>query len=54
MLSGLHTIIYSADATKDRKFLADLGLPSVDAGGGWSIFAVPVFANFRFLIVCKN
>jgi hypothetical protein len=42
MLSGLHTIIYSADADKDRQFLSDLGLNSVDAGGGWPIYAVTV------------
>jgi hypothetical protein len=39
---GMHAIIYSTAAEKDRKFLSDvLGLASVDAGEGWLIFALP-------------
>ena len=42
MISGAHFILYSADADADRRFFRDvLKLPSVDAGGGWLIFALP-------------
>ena len=42
MVSGAHMIIYSKDADADRSFLKDiLGFPSVDAGHGWLIFALP-------------
>lgn len=42
MISGAHVIIYSKDAAADRTFFRDvLGLPSVDAGQGWLIFALP-------------
>ncbi|HEY7484170.1 MAG TPA: VOC family protein [Streptosporangiaceae bacterium] len=42
MITGLHTIVYSTGAEEDRAFLRDvLGLGSVDAGGGWLIFAMP-------------
>jgi catechol 2,3-dioxygenase-like lactoylglutathione lyase family enzyme len=42
MITGLHAIVFSPDADKVRAFFADvLGLPSVDAGGGWLIFAMP-------------
>ena len=42
MLTGAHAIIYSSDAEADRAFLRDvLKLGSVDAGGGWLIFALP-------------
>lgn len=42
MITGVHAIVFSADAEKVRAFFADvLGLPSVDAGGGWLIFALP-------------
>jgi predicted enzyme related to lactoylglutathione lyase len=42
MVTGVHAIIYSNDAEADRAFLADvLGWESVDAGGGWLIFASP-------------
>jgi hypothetical protein len=38
----VHAIHYSDDAAGDRAFFADvLGLPSVDAGDGWLIFALP-------------
>jgi len=39
---GAHLVLYSRDADADRKFLAEVfGLESVDAGGGWLIFALP-------------
>ena len=39
---GAHVVLYSRDAEADRHFLAEtLGLPSVEAGGGWLIFAMP-------------
>jgi catechol 2,3-dioxygenase-like lactoylglutathione lyase family enzyme len=42
VITGLHAIVFSAEAEKVRSFFADvLGLPAVDAGGGWPIFAMP-------------
>jgi predicted enzyme related to lactoylglutathione lyase len=42
MITGMHAIVFSAEAEKVRAFFADvLGLSSVDAGGGWLIFALP-------------
>lgn len=42
MITGAHAIIYSEDAEGIRAFLRDvLDLPSVDAGHGWLIFALP-------------
>ena len=42
MISGAHVVIYSKDAEADRAFFRDvLGFPSVDAGHGWLIFALP-------------
>jgi catechol 2,3-dioxygenase-like lactoylglutathione lyase family enzyme len=42
VITGLHAIVFSADAEKVRGFFRDsLGLTSVDAGGGWLIFAMP-------------
>ena len=42
MINGMHAIVYSPEAEKVRAFFADvLRMPSVDAGGGWLIFALP-------------
>jgi hypothetical protein len=42
VITGMHAIVFSPQAEKVRQFLADvLDLPSVDAGGGWLIFALP-------------
>ena len=42
MIFGAHVIVYSKDAEADRAFFRDvLGFPSVDAGRGWLIFALP-------------
>ena len=42
MLSGAHIVIFSRNAEADRAFVRDvLGLPTIDAGGGWLIFAAP-------------
>jgi catechol 2,3-dioxygenase-like lactoylglutathione lyase family enzyme len=42
VLTGAHVVIYSKDAEADRTFFKDvLGFPSVDAGHGWLIFALP-------------
>jgi catechol 2,3-dioxygenase-like lactoylglutathione lyase family enzyme len=42
VIDGVHAIVYSKDAEADRAFFRDvLGLSSVDAGGGWLIFALP-------------
>jgi hypothetical protein len=42
MIFGAHVILNSTDSDADRAFLRDvLGFSSVDAGGGWLIFALP-------------
>lgn len=42
MINGVHALIYAKDAERVRAFFRDiLGFPSVDAGGGWLIFALP-------------
>ena len=42
MITGTHVLLYSTDAEADRAFFRDvLQLRSVDAGGGWLIFALP-------------
>jgi hypothetical protein len=42
VIFGAHVVLFSADAEADRMFLSEMfGLPSVDAGGGWLILALP-------------
>ena len=42
MINGTHAILYRHDADATRATLAKvLGTRSVDAGGGWLIFALP-------------
>ena len=42
MITGAHFLLYSTDADADRAFFRDaLGLPHIDAGHGWLIFALP-------------
>jgi predicted enzyme related to lactoylglutathione lyase len=42
VITGVHAIVFSPEAEKVSAFFADvLELPSVDAGGGWLIFALP-------------
>jgi predicted enzyme related to lactoylglutathione lyase len=42
MITGVHAIVFSEQAERVRTFFGDvLGLSSVDAGGGWLIFALP-------------
>jgi hypothetical protein len=42
MLIGTHILFYSTKPEADRAFFRDvLGFRSVDAGGGWLIFAMP-------------
>jgi catechol 2,3-dioxygenase-like lactoylglutathione lyase family enzyme len=42
VFTGVHAVVFSQDAELTRAFLRDtLGLDSVDAGGGWLIFALP-------------
>jgi catechol 2,3-dioxygenase-like lactoylglutathione lyase family enzyme len=42
MINAAHTILYARDAEAARAFFTDvLELESVDAGGGWLIFALP-------------
>ena len=42
MISGAHVVVYSKNAEADRAFFSNiLGFPSVDAGHGWLIFALP-------------
>src|SRR5580700_2486292 len=42
MINGAHVVLYTADPEADRAFFRDvLHFPSVDAGHGWLIFALP-------------
>ncbi|MGZ4186115.1 MAG: VOC family protein [Solirubrobacteraceae bacterium] len=42
MITGVHAIVFTKDPPGVRAFFRDvLALPSVDAGGGWPIFALP-------------
>ena len=42
MITGVHALVYADDAPQARAFFRDvLGFPSVDAGDGWLIFALP-------------
>jgi len=42
MITGAHAILYAKKAEATREFFRDvLEMPSVDAGGGWLIFALP-------------
>ena len=42
MIAGVHAVIFTKEAEAVRAFLGDvLGFSSVDAGGGWLIFALP-------------
>jgi hypothetical protein len=41
-ITGLHGLFYTSEAEKLRAMLRDVfGFSSVDAGGGWLIFAMP-------------
>jgi catechol 2,3-dioxygenase-like lactoylglutathione lyase family enzyme len=42
MINAVHSILFARDADAARAFFSDvLELDSVDAGGGWLIFALP-------------
>lgn len=42
MITGAHSIIYSADAAADMEFFKNvLKFPNVDVGRGWLIFGLP-------------
>jgi predicted enzyme related to lactoylglutathione lyase len=42
MITGVHTVLYTRDASADRAFFRDvLELRFEDAGDGWLIFALP-------------
>ena len=42
MINAVHSILFARDADAAREFFSGvLGLESVDAGGGWLIFALP-------------
>src|SRR5262249_17958228 len=42
MITGAHSILYSAKADADRAFLRDvLRFPHVDVGDGWLVFSLP-------------
>jgi catechol 2,3-dioxygenase-like lactoylglutathione lyase family enzyme len=42
LINAVHSILYARDADAARAFFTDvLKLDSVDAGGGWLIFALP-------------
>ena len=42
MITGVHTMFYTANAEADRAFVRDvLEMPATDVGGGWLIFDIP-------------
>jgi predicted enzyme related to lactoylglutathione lyase len=42
MITGVHVLLYAEGPSTARAFLRDvLGLPSIDSGGGWLLFAAP-------------
>jgi predicted enzyme related to lactoylglutathione lyase len=42
VINGVHAIVFTKEPDGVRAFFRDvLGLSSVDAGGGWPIFALP-------------
>jgi predicted enzyme related to lactoylglutathione lyase len=42
VITGVHAIVFTQDPAGVRAFFRDvLDLPSVDAGGGWPVFALP-------------
>jgi hypothetical protein len=42
LITGAHSIVYSREPEADRALLRDtFGLPNVDVGEGWLIFALP-------------
>ena len=42
MINAAHVVLYTSDAEADRAFFRDvLRFPSIDAGEGWLIFALP-------------
>jgi catechol 2,3-dioxygenase-like lactoylglutathione lyase family enzyme len=42
VINGVHAIVFSPEADKVRAFFRDvLARPTVDAGSGWLIFALP-------------
>jgi predicted enzyme related to lactoylglutathione lyase len=42
VITGVHAIVFTQDPASVRAFFRDvLELPSVDAGGGWPVFALP-------------
>jgi len=42
VITGVHAVVFTNDADRLRAFLRDvLEFASVDAGGGWLIFALP-------------
>ena len=42
MINGVHAVLYAKHPEAVRAFFRDVvGLDSIDAGGGWPIFALP-------------
>jgi catechol 2,3-dioxygenase-like lactoylglutathione lyase family enzyme len=42
VITGVHAVIFTTDAERDRAFFRDgLALPFADAGDGWLILALP-------------
>jgi hypothetical protein len=42
VITGSHFLLFSRDASADRRFFREgIGFRAVDAGGGWLIFALP-------------
>jgi hypothetical protein len=54
MINGLHVVIYSKDAEKDRALFKDiLKFPHVVVGHGWLIFAAPL-SEMAFHLADEN
>jgi catechol 2,3-dioxygenase-like lactoylglutathione lyase family enzyme len=69
VIDAVHALLFADDAEAARGFLRDvLGLESVDAGGGWLIFALPpaelavhptdgndrVAGDHRLFLMCRD
>ncbi len=65
MINGVHAIIFTKDPEQVRAFLRDvLDFPSIDAGGGWLLFALPpaelaahptdVDAHHKLYLMCDD
>jgi catechol 2,3-dioxygenase-like lactoylglutathione lyase family enzyme len=54
LIGAVHLTLFSTDAEATRAFFRDvLGLDSVDAGGGWPVFALPP-AELGMYLMCDD